>query len=307
MASIPFFLINGFLGSGKTTLLKNFLNTYADTKRIAVIQNEFAPGNVDGKELRQTGKTFEILEINSGSVFCVCLLADFIKSLGDLIESCHPDAVILEATGLADPIAIGQLLQAPTLRNKIYLAYIWTIIDATNFIRMEKTVTRIAHQIRVADTVIINKIDKNSDELDGIESRIKELNPFAEIVSTAYCKISFEHAFSDINQNPVALRISNDLAQFESGGRPDIGSAVIRTTNSITRDKLNQFLKNETANAYRLKGFVVLNDGSCVAVQSCFGETKIDQIKNYTGPTEVIAIGPDVDAAEFTKRFYKLL
>ena len=109
---IPFYLINGFLGSGKTTLLKRILNEYADDKKIGVIQNEFAAINVDSAELQREQKTFAILEVNRGSVFCVCLLSDFITSLRHFIDDHHPEALFLEASGLSDPISIIELLSA---------------------------------------------------------------------------------------------------------------------------------------------------------------------------------------------------
>lgn len=97
MNKIPFYLVTGFLGSGKITLLKRIINDHADSMKLAVIQNEFAPASVDGTDLRQTHKPFEMLEINKGSVFCVCLLSGFIKSLSVFIDSYTPDAVFLEA------------------------------------------------------------------------------------------------------------------------------------------------------------------------------------------------------------------
>ena len=77
MQKIPLHIISGFLGSGKTTLLKNILEKYSDTIKIGVVQNEFAPANIDGIALKKTGKNFNLLEIKNGSVFCVCLLSTF--------------------------------------------------------------------------------------------------------------------------------------------------------------------------------------------------------------------------------------
>ena len=86
MKKIPFYLVTGFLGSGKTTLIKQFIERYADSKKIAIIQNEYAEVNIDSRELKLTGKSFELLEMNNGSVFCVCLLGSFIHSLADFIH-----------------------------------------------------------------------------------------------------------------------------------------------------------------------------------------------------------------------------
>ena len=142
MKTIPFFLVAGFLGSGKTTLLKHFLNTYADNKRIVVIQNEFASANIDSKELKNTGKSFKLYEMNRGSVFCVCLISDFKNVLVELVDSYNPDAIVLEASGLADPIAIAQFLQAEELRHRLFLAHIWSIVDAEKFLQIVKVVKK---------------------------------------------------------------------------------------------------------------------------------------------------------------------
>ena len=71
---IPFHIISGFLGSGKTTFLKRVIAKYGGQVNVGIIQNEFAPSNIDGAELRKSGNDFHLLEINNGSVFCVCLL-----------------------------------------------------------------------------------------------------------------------------------------------------------------------------------------------------------------------------------------
>lgn len=303
MKAVPFFLVTGFLGSGKTTLLKKFLGSFADDRKIAVIQNEFAPANIDGRELEATGKHFHILEINKGSVFCVCLLSDFTKSLNDLLDSIQPDAVILEATGLADPIAIGQLLQADELKDKVYLSHVWCIVDAVNFLKIHKSLQRVSHQIRVADTVIVNKMDKFSGDRQDFESRITELNPFARIEYASYCDIDLASAFAEFETGPVADRAADHFSHIEPSNRPALGSAVIRSNKKISRPHLDQFLRQQAGRAFRLKGFVNLSEGQTVVVQSCFGETEVVPIGDYNGPTELIAIGPEIVAGEFSKTF----
>lgn len=108
----PFYIVTGWLGSGKTTLLKKILTKFGNTKRIAVIQNEFAPSGVDGHELKNTGKPFQLIEINNGSVFCVCQLDNFMGVLEKLTNEYKPEAIYLESSGLADPISIAEILQS---------------------------------------------------------------------------------------------------------------------------------------------------------------------------------------------------
>ncbi len=304
IGSIPFILVTGFLGSGKTSFLKRFLNHFADEKRIAVIQNEFADANVDSLELKETGKSFEIVEINKGSVFCVCLLSDFIKSLADVMAAFLPDVVILEATGLADPIAIGQLLSADQLDNRLYLAHVWSIVDVTTFLEMEPMIQRMVHQVRVADTIILNKTDGVSPErISETESRLLALNPYAEQIKTSFCDLpatSLNETFSPQtggNKTPPV----QTLLPF---GRPtSLFSAVLRTTKRISPVNLETFLQNQDKDAYRIKGFVNLSDGTVVSVQVCFGRVDIETVKKEPGPTELVALGPGVEQSSFSERF----
>jgi G3E family GTPase len=296
MEKIPFYLVTGFLGSGKTTLLKRFLDKYSDEKKIAVIQNEFAEINIDSRELRKTGKSFELLEMNNGSVFCVCLLGDFVSSLSDFILQHHPDMVVLEASGLSDPISISQVLASPKLKNLLWLAHVYTIADALNFQKTLDRVGRNAHQIRVADTVILNKCDLVNSALDEAEKRIKSLNPFARIIKTSYCGIDFEQ---DITFRPPVSLINSNI---ESAGKPDVESQVIKTTKRILSADLRILLDKWSKTAYRIKGYVQTGDGA-VAVQTSFEQIGLLPAPGYNDPTEVIYLGPKQNGTSVQQEF----
>lgn len=302
---VPLILVTGFLGSGKTTLVKRFLDCYADERRLAVIQNEFAGAGVDGHDLKATGKRFEILEINKGSVFCVCLLSDFISSLADLVETVTPDAIILEATGLADPIAIAQLLEAEEIRDRVFLNYVFAVVDVSTFPRMVKAVTRVAHQVRIADTVIMNKVDL-VDDTNEVEAHVRALNPYAVVCTSRHCDIDLAGVFAIGQGEPVALRRAGEHASVEASGRPAIGSVALRTMHRVDRAALERFIAQESPGAYRLKGYVCLSDGHVVAVQSCFGKTEMSDASGYDGPTELVAMGPGIDPDSVRSAFARL-
>jgi G3E family GTPase len=306
MKPIPFFIVTGFLGSGKTTLMRRFLNTWADRMRIAVIQNEFTPINVDGRELRTTGKSFRMVEINRGSVFCVCLLSDFQKILTDVIDSYQPAMVLLEATGLADPIAVGEVLTTPDLRKRVYLARIWSVVDSVRFLQLCPRITQMERQIRIADTVLINKIDLAPQNEDEIRSHIQSLNPFADVRAVSYCEIPLDNILERLVKDPVAIRQKKKHASIVPSGRLNMGTSVVKTTRRIPEDHLRRFLHDVESRTYRLKGVVQLSDGSSVAVQSCFGETQIQQIPSFAGPTELVGLGPDIQMDAFREKFQKM-
>ncbi len=290
---IPFFLITGFLGSGKTTLIKRFINEFAGNYKLAVIQNEFAPGNVDGTSLKLEDKPFKIMEVNKGSVFCVCLLSGFIKSLTAFIDQEKPDAILLEASGLADPVSIGELLQAPALEKKIYLAHVYCVVDAPHFLKKASGIQRVRHQVAVADTVIINKMDI-TDEIVETEDYIKKHNPYASIKKATYCDFDIKNVFEQINSKPVAIKTGDKLAQQKPGGRPDVQSAVLRTVKKVSKDQALKFVKIYAPQTIRLKGYILLESGGVLAVQSSFGDYNVSAIDDYPGNTEIIAMGEEV-------------
>jgi G3E family GTPase len=200
LTKIPFHIISGFLGSGKTTFLKRIIDRYSEEYKIGIIQNEFAPANIDGAELKKTDKDFQLLEINNGSVFCVCLLGDFICSLEKFVDEYNPEILIIEASGLADTTSIAEVISAGSLAEKIYLASNWCVVDAQNFAKVGLMKQRVFHQLRMADVVVINKTDLVKTGTEQIRAEIKKANPFAEIRETTFCDFDLELGNSAINK-----------------------------------------------------------------------------------------------------------
>jgi len=297
---IPFYLVTGFLGSGKTTLIKHFIDQFADSKKIAVIQNEYADVNIDSRELEQTGKSFELLEMNNGSVFCVCLLGSFVRSLADFIREHQPDLIILEASGLSDPISIGQILSASALRNMIWLAHTYTLVDALNFQKTIERIGRNSHQIRVADTIVLNKCDLRTGSIDEIRNKLLIINPFARIIETSYGKIEF--IAGSVFHLPVSV-LGTD--QIESEGRPDVDSAVVKLNRSISPENFHLFIRKYSLLTYRIKGYADTTLGP-VAVQTSFEHIEIKQIPDNPYHTEIVIIGPQIDQKNLQQEFEKL-
>ena len=109
---IPLILVTGFLGSGKTTLLKRIASQAAGAK-IVYLVNEFSFQNVDGELLEQEG--VEAVVIPGGSIFCHCLVTDFIGHLSSVparfgTAENPVEAVVVEASGIANPRVIQQML-----------------------------------------------------------------------------------------------------------------------------------------------------------------------------------------------------
>ncbi|MCY1721758.1 CobW family GTP-binding protein [Prolixibacteraceae bacterium Z1-6] len=298
MQKIPFHIISGFLGSGKTTFLKQIIEQYSAEKKIGIIQNEFAPSNIDGAELKKMGEDFNLLEINNGSVFCVCLLGDFVRSLEKFIHQFHPDILIIEASGLSDTTSISEVISAGSLAEKIYLASNWCIVDAQNFAKVGLMKQRVSHQLRMADVVVVNKTDLVDSGLEQIEQEIRKINPFTEIKQTSFCKIDFELGNSAINKFY--------FGEVKSMSRPDVNSMVIKSARQVSLQSLQLFLSEWAPKAYRIKGFVKLKDNKTVAVQCTFDSVDVLDVDDAFHPTELVALTDRFTLREWTRAFKEL-
>ncbi|MFW5831912.1 MAG: CobW family GTP-binding protein [Prolixibacteraceae bacterium] len=297
MQKIPLYIISGFLGSGKTTFLKRIIKKYAGDVKLGIIQNEFAPANIDGTELKLSGENFNLLEINNGSVFCVCLLGNFVRSLEKFIAQYQPDILIIEASGLSDTTSITEVISAGSLSEKIFLASNWCIVDAVNFEKAGLMKQRVIHQLKMADVVLINKSDLIRKEETGksILEEIKSINPFAKIKFTTYCDIDFEIGFEH-----------TEKFYFDSSKplpRPELHSMVIKSGRKLSEESLKNFLQEWAPKAYRIKGFVNLTNGESVAVQCTFDSIEISETAFRNQPTELIALSEIFTLREWNKSF----
>ncbi len=137
-------------------------------------------------------RKFEVLEVNNGSVFCVCLLGSFMDSLAEFTDQYSPDLVIIEASGLSDPIAIAEILQHEKLVDRIYLSAVWCIVDGQNYHKVSKMNTRVQRQVMIADRIILNKSDLMEGNQDVLLTDLTELNPDAEITTSTYCQVPLD-------------------------------------------------------------------------------------------------------------------
>ena len=303
--NIPLVLVTGFLGSGKTTLVKYLLENMDAGLRIGIVQNEYASANIDTSELQIVDRTFEVLEVNNGSVFCVCLLGSFIESLADFTDQYNPDLVMIEASGLSDPIAIAEILQHKKLVDRVYLSAVWCIIDGQNYHKVSKMNTRVERQVMIADRIILNKSDLIEDNPDSLLAVLSALNPDAAITTTSYCQVPLPMVHEPV-QEPLALLKETEHRSYEPGGRAEISTVVLRTSRPIGRSGLEAFIREVENKLVRFKGFVLLSDQRIISIQSEFGQTRIKEVDHYQGNTELIGLGWDISPADFGRRFHDI-
>jgi G3E family GTPase len=192
---IPVLLLTGYLGAGKTTLLNHLLGLPGiREKRLALIINEFGTLGIDGA-LVASG-AHPKYELNRGSVFCICIKTDFIRTLETIARDVKPDLVIIEATGVADPCDLGQILETPPLARAFALWANVCLVDAVSFTQVAAFLRAAARQVIWADGLIVNKSDLVPEgDLPVLQGILRELNPRAP--QTITCHGRMEAGFLD--------------------------------------------------------------------------------------------------------------
>ncbi|MDR9367199.1 MAG: GTP-binding protein [Balneolaceae bacterium] len=261
---IPVTIISGFLGSGKTTLLNHIL-TQNNGLKIAVIQNEFGEIGIDGELIENREQ--DIFELNNGCI-CCSVQSDLVRALQNLTKLEKPvDHLLIETTGLADPRPVAQtIVQNPLLKANYMLDGIISIADAKHLLFDIKEHREALHQIRMANIVLLNKIDLVSQKkIELTEQKIKATNPIVNsIYHTQYSRVSLE----------ALLNLKTfDLAHLDvrSNGHPEehqhgegITSVSLEYLGYVDLEKLYAWLSRmmyyQQHKIYRIKGIVNLRD-----------------------------------------------
>ncbi|BDQ34847.1 CobW family GTP-binding protein [Pseudodesulfovibrio portus] len=175
-------LLTGFLGSGKTTFLARFIEEQAGRNGfVAVVQNEIGQKGLDGKLL---GQHYAVTEVDEGCVCCT-LAGSLRAALTGILSEFQPDFVVLETTGLANPANL--LSEIADLDDMLEFASVTTVLDAACGLRALTDHEVARSQVRLADILLLNKTDlADGDALGELETRIRDLNPTADIHRTTH-------------------------------------------------------------------------------------------------------------------------
>lgn len=290
---IPTVIVSGFLGAGKTTLLRHVLS-HAQEKKIAVLVNDFAALNVDAGLVRSVSN--DVIDLSNGCV-CCSLSGGVARAIRLIAQRSEPvDAIMVEASGVADPVGIAHAVQQV---EGVDLESIIAIVDASVAFQRDAIAFLEMRQISGASLVLLNKVDLIDDvAAQRLEANLRKAAPKAQVLRTQNAAI------------PLPILFSGHLKQEEASAFVhDIFATLdLRAIGPVDPHAIERCMAELPDGIFRVKGCVAIAGSECSAhlIQAVGRRWTVEQAAQCDDIGRLVAIGlRDVMETLATKAHFK--
>ena len=184
-------IFSGFLGAGKTTLIKKLIQEAFKGEKIVLIENEFGEIGIDGGFMREAG--IQVNELNSGCI-CCSLVGDFREALKKVVETYHPDRILIEPSGVGKLSDVTRAVEGVAETLPVVLNSFVTVADVNKVKMYMKNFGEFYDdQISHASCILLSRTQTASEEkIAAAVAMLREKNPTATIVTTAWDHLTGE-------------------------------------------------------------------------------------------------------------------
>jgi len=311
--TVPVIALTGYLGAGKTSVLNHLLRRPG--ARIGVVVNDFGEINVDAGLV--SGHVDEPASIAGG---CLCCLTDA-GGLDDALERLAAprralDAIFVEASGLADPLALARLIRFSGAAG-IRLGGVVEVIDAVeHFDTVDRDPTA-ATRHAVTSLAIVNKLDRVAEEnraeaIDRVARRVREGNPEAQVVGAVGGRVDPALLYDVADDTAPDQLDLHDLLLDGHDAHPHqhAVSVTAQSSDAVDAGRLIDLLEDPPPGVYRLKGTVLVRwGGSPRAYTVNLVGSAIHLVNASKAPEQshLVAIGVDFDEAAVRERLDQVM
>ena len=313
---MPVTIVTGFLGSGKTTLLNQILQNRQDLK-VAVLVNEFGDINIDSQLLVSLDQ--DMMELTNGCICCT-INDSLLNAVYEIMErSDRIDYLVIETTGIADPLPIVYTFVGTDLRDLTRLDSVLTVVDAESFTPEHFDSDAALSQITYGDIILLNKTDLvSAEQVDKVEAAIRNLKAGARIIKTQYGQVPLplildvgvaesasyphvheHHSEQDHHNHDHSDHLANDgfvSFSFESD-RP------------FSVQKFQEFLDELSEDVFRAKGILWFQESQLRHIFQLSGKRCDLQTDQWLKPpsTQLVFIGRNLKTDEIRQQLTQCL